>query len=462
MSAELDPRVTEEELLGVQEQPLGKIIFLSDRHPAHKSHIKRNTFLGIAATVALGLGYTGWSINNAAQSSSNAMEKAKAPNADFVLQNQDILGNLTVGGSYDPRIFGGNLDNMHTKYGQAVINEALNGLEDLHRRVGVNSIRLSVAQTDVIRVNEQGKVIYDFSFYKPFIDYLMRAKGMRVTFNLGVKEARWPEQQEAEIYHQELLDVIARDGIIQPGDPIAEHTLAFENAFYDFLDQHYSREAINDRVDWQLENEPKYEYGSDAVKSSNAWLERSIVNNMRRFPDSKGAYKINSPGYFNVDEIFSFEQYMIGKYPPLKNRFELGVDYYLDSSTDTPIGKVNFMQWPYVGQEDVIAVNQIVEAETLGLAGNNLQELPQRGEAAGITTGVMEMGAWGWDGTPMDITDIRYSVLRCASLYNHRQPGELDFWGMDNWEANKNNPEYAAQIEQAEELVVDLNSNASK
>jgi hypothetical protein len=281
---------------------------------------------------------------------------------------------------------------------------------------------------------------------------------MRATFILGVKVARWPEQQEAKIYRQELLDVIARDGIIKPDDLIAQHTLAFENAFYDMLDENYPQETINNRVDSQFENESKYEYGTDAAKSSNAWLETSIVNNMRRYPDSKGTYKLNSPGYFNVDELFVFAEYMVNKYPQLKNRIELGVDYYLDPSVDTPVGNINFMQWPYKGQEDMIAVNQFIGTETLGISGNNLQTLPQRGEAAGIKTGVMEMGAWGWDRTPMNIIDIRYSVARSASLYNHRQPGELDFWGMDDWEANKNNPKYAGQIREAEDLVTKLNS----
>jgi len=410
----------------------------------HGTSLKKElAILGSAAAVAV-VAETGIGIGGNIVDYKTDVVRSNAPMTEFKDQNLPMLENLNFGTSFNPDDFGS-------------MKEALQAAKYFHDVLGIKSIRLGV-EWDKIEKTVNGAKTYDFSRYKQVIDQWMNYGDTNITFNLGIKTFGWPEQKVPKQYRKMLKDIARNGGVVEADSPLAVAALQYEEAFFIYLEQHYTQEQLS-KTEWQFENEAYNPFGENGTKvtMSDGYLMQSILNAAKHFPDAK--YKVSSAGAFNVNQIENVFRKLHAINPGL--RLEIAIGWYTDTPVDTFTGSANTMNW-VVTDSDPLVVDGILGLGPEQLGGNSLHDLPEVAKEEGLTESVSEGEVTPWVGNdfskpPSTLQSLQLLVLRTAKFLDTSKPYEVSLWRLPDLYKARNDPRYKKNIQEMFAFITMVN-----
>jgi hypothetical protein len=215
--------------------------------------------------------------------------------------------------------------------------------------------------------------------------------------------------------------------VVNPEDDLAKYAIAYETEVYKYLQANYSKEQLAQIKVIQVENEAFNRFGENPVIMSNAYVEQSIENANKYFPNA--TFAINSAGPLNIEQIVDVFKDLIAKDPAYKNRLQLLINNYdIDlGSIDTPIGGVNPLKVPIADRVDPLWWDEVTF--------NRIKTAINESKAVGFTVAPGEAQAEPWDGNPTlpgdPVVDFKYTILRSAKMRIKNEPWVMSVWGIE-------------------------------
>jgi hypothetical protein len=402
--------------------PQGEVTLFSEVVLPEANPIPIKALLG--GSLAILMAMEGLRIGGATMENNADWQRAQENTPAFIAENQNILSNLSIGATFSPEQMGVTPRNIHTKDGKKAQKEALAALDYMQKDLGMKDIRIGVRWENVVDSNGN----FDFSFYKPYFDKMIKNK-TNITLNVGIKTERYPEQNDPEQYLDLLKRISETTGVVYPEDDLAKYAIAYETEVYKYLQANYSKEQLAQIKVIQVENEAFNKFGENPVVMSNAYVEQSIENANKYFPEA--TFAINSAGPLNVEQIVNVFKDLIAKDPTYKNRLLLLINNYdIDLGlidTNTPIGEVNPLRVPGADKVDPLWWDRITF--------NQIQAAINEAPIVGFTVAPGEAQAEPWDGNPTlpgdPVEDFKYTILRSAKMRVQNEPWIMSVWGIE-------------------------------
>ncbi|MGE5042036.1 MAG: hypothetical protein ACM3IJ_03975 [Candidatus Levyibacteriota bacterium] len=341
-------------------------------------------------------------------------KNAEDSNDTFLERNQKRLKNLTLGCSFAPEELGFTPQDIGPEAAEKYEN-VKQAMDILIDDLGITEFRFGVRWANAVKTDPKtGIDHFDFSFYKPFVDYLIQ-KGANVCLNIGpIKTFRDPEEH---VPKKELQNVFlpGRGQRVTSDMVIAKKGVAQLMEQLDYVADNYPGQISA----FQPDNEPEQSTGQFGWVMDKNYLMSNIELIHTQFPDAQILVNASDPD--NVGPISSMFKKLITAYPSMRDHLVLGYDYYYK--------KPKLSDKPVIGYLDPITRAQMKGNQSLR---DNKKDAKRYGYAIEVTEGQFEK--WGPYVSPgNDIHEFRFMLERCMDeVLDMNRPSLLRLWGVES------------------------------
>lgn len=329
-----------------------------------------------------------------------------APTEIFFNLYKNQLKNTTIGCSFSPEYF----EEITSNLTPEVRVKALKYIVDM---LFIKEIRFGLRWNQIER--DKGK--WDFSYYKPYLDFLLQAD-VSVCLNIGpIKTFRWPEHYVPDHILKMLTQIPAIGTIITEKSELGRYAFNHAEQVLKYLKSHYSEAQLKKITSIQIENEPFHKFGKYEWRMSESYI-LALIKLVQNYLPHAGIM-LNSSETKNIKTIATIFQTLRKK--GYSNMLISGFNYYY------LIPKM--LHLPGLGKLDSISKTQI--------SGKNICQYNKNcAETYSYQIEISEAQLEPWHSVVSpgnSAQEFRYLLVRCIShILPQNQRGVIRVWGIEH------------------------------
>lgn len=341
-------------------------------------------------------------------------QRAKAPTAEFLEANREVLNRYTLGTNISLQRLNWY---FHSIYKRTLSdNEIARVIDIAANDYGFSDVRFSIYWHETNP--QKGRV--DFSHYRKIFSQMAK-NNMKVLPIVGLKGLSHPE-----FYVPDWVENQPPKGsLIKKDSPVAHAFLSYSDRLLNFL-QEYS--DLFDTV--QIENETYQRVGDLEWIMGDDYLEELMLKVLAKFPDKK--VMLNSLDVDTSDQVNHFFKTMILKHPELHlpGKLASGANLFFMTPWRFKIPKMGYL--PGINDFD----GDSLVRSTLPFDAEKFQKNIEFGRLLGVeNTFVSELQFNDWPGVgfPKDNPDFaRLQLLLCPVALDPQKHGKAYVWQMED------------------------------